>query len=129
MYFDGTFVPPMNLTIVGILYLNTSSGVWTNITSLKYPITVKEGEALQLPKYVEGKPIIVVTSLGNLFFLTPGPSIGPYSGVVTKGGAIVLAQICQSLGSPLGVSTNVTTNIYGKFQNFTTPVAFPNQTG
>ncbi len=128
-YSNGTFVPPMNLTIVGILYLNPSNGVWTNVTTLKYPITVTQGKAFQLPSYVEGLPIIVVTSLGNLFFLTPGSSIGPYSGVSTKGGTIVIAQICESPGSPLGVSTNVTTNIYGKFQNFTTPVAFPNQTG
>ncbi len=127
-YSNGTFVPPLNVTIVGILYLNPQTGVWTNVTTLKYPITVSKDQALQLPSYVKGLPIIVVTSLGNIFFLTSGSSIGPYSGVVSKGGTIVLAQICQSSG-PLSVSTNVTTDIYGTWQNFTTPVTFPNQTG
>ncbi len=98
---NGILVPPLNFTIVGILYLNPSTGVWCNITTFVYPIALKypivisnkvisQGQPLPidkhillvcfivLPPYVQGDPIIIVTSLGNLFFLTPGSSIGPF---------------------------------------------------
>jgi hypothetical protein len=126
-YSNGTFVPSTNITIVTILYLN-QQGVWQNITSLNYPITVSANSALQLPSYVNGRPIIIVTSLGNIYFLTPGSSIGPYSTTVATGGVQILAQITTQ-NDVFSVSTNVTTNIYGSFKNYTTPVAFPNQTG
>jgi hypothetical protein len=80
-YSNGTFVPPSNLTIVGILYLNPNTGVWSNITTLTYPIVISKGQTLTLPSNVEGDPIIIVTSLGNIFFLSPGSSIGPFSPV------------------------------------------------
>jgi hypothetical protein len=125
-YTNGTFVPPTNITITKILYLS-SSGIWTNLTSLKYPLTVTTFTNITLPPYVQGRPIIVVTSLGNLFFLTPMSSIGPYS-TSGKGGFEVATQIYESSG-PITVSTNLTTNIDGSYKNFTTPVAFVNQTG
>jgi len=125
-YTNGTFVPPTNITITKILYLS-SSGIWTNLTSLKYPLTVTTFTNITLPPYVQGRPIIVITSLGNLFFLTPMSSIGPYS-TSGKGGFEVATQIYESSG-PITVSTNLTTNIDGSYKNFTTPVAFVNQTG
>ncbi|EHP69384.1 hypothetical protein MetMK1DRAFT_00021350 [Metallosphaera yellowstonensis MK1] len=127
IYANGTFEPLSNLTIIGILYLN-QNGVWVNITSIKYPLVVSEGQTINLPGYVNDRPIIIITSLGNIFFLQPGSSIGPFS-TGGKGGLEILAQISNSTISPISVSTNVTTNIYGKFENFTTPAAFPNQTG
>ncbi|MEM0373703.1 MAG: hypothetical protein QXL96_08315 [Ignisphaera sp.] len=124
-YTNGTFVPPSNLTIVNILYLN-SQGIWVSIP-LNYPIVVNTGQSINLPSYTNGRPIIIVTSLGNIFFLTPGSSIGPI-GKAGKGGVEIIAQIANS-SIVLGVSANVTTNIYGQWKNFTTPVAFPNQSG
>jgi len=125
-YTNGTFTPPANLTITDILYLN-QQGVWITIP-LNYPIVVSVGEALHLPSYVNGKPIIIVTSLGNIFFLTPGSSIGPFALAGTKGGVEILTQISNS-SLTLGVSANISTNIYSKWENFTTPVNFPNTTG
>ncbi|WP_338599127.1 hypothetical protein V6M85_09315 [Sulfolobus tengchongensis] len=125
-YSNGTFEPPSNLTIVGILYLNTN-GVWTNITSLNYPLIISKGQVLNLPSYVANRPIIIVTSLGNIFFLQPGSSIGPFA-TGGKGGVEILTQIYQTSG-PLSVSTNISTNINGNFVNYTTPVSFPNQSG
>ncbi|MCG3109517.1 hypothetical protein L3N51_01810 [Metallosphaera sp. J1] len=123
-YTNGTFVPPTNLTIVKILYF--SGGVWLNL-SYNYPITVSSFTNLTLPSYVQSKPIIIVTSLGNVFFLTPKSSIGPYS-TSARGGLVIGAEIAEPSG-PIGVSTNVTTNIDGSYKNYTTPTAFPNQTG
>ncbi|QCO30784.1 hypothetical protein DFR88_10055 [Metallosphaera sedula] len=123
-YTNGTFVPPTNLTIVKILYLQ--GGVWLNL-SYHYPITINAFTNLTLPSYVQGKPIIIVTSLGNVFFLTPKSSIGPYS-TSAKGGLVIAAEIAEPNG-PIGVATNVTTNINGPYKNYTTPIAFPNQTG
>ncbi|XDF43431.1 hypothetical protein AB1303_08680 [Saccharolobus solfataricus] len=126
IYSNGTFVPPSNLTIVSILYLN-SNGIWVNVTSIKYPLVVSQGQLINLPSYTSGKPIIIVTSLGNIFFLQPGSSIGPFA-TASKGGVEILAQIYTKNG-PLSVSANITSNIYGSLKNYTTPVAFPNQTG
>ena len=126
-YTNGTFVPQSNVTIVGILYLN-NNGLWVNITDLKYPIVLSNNQALQLPSYVEGRPIIIVTSLGNVYFLQPGSAIGPYSSTVSSGGVEIITQIYTPSG-PITVSTNVTTNITGTFKNYTTPVSFPNRTG
>jgi hypothetical protein len=126
-YTNGTFVPRSNITIVGILYLN-SNGLWINITDLKYPIVLSSDQALQLPSYVQGRPIIIVTSLGNVYFLQPGSAIGPYSSTVSAGGVEIITQIYTPSG-PITVSTNVTTNITGTFKNYTTPVSFPNRTG
>jgi len=39
VYINSTFVTRSNVTIVGILYLN-SNGLWVNITDLKYPIVL-----------------------------------------------------------------------------------------
>ena len=125
-YTNGTFTPPANLTITDIMYLN-QQGVWVSIP-LNYPIVVSTGESLNLPSYTNGRPIIIVTSLGNIFFLTPGSSIGPFALAGAKGGVEILTQISNS-SLTLGVSTNISTNIYGKWENFTTPVAFPNTTG
>ncbi|MGC9105065.1 MAG: hypothetical protein ACP5HQ_01375 [Thermoprotei archaeon] len=78
-YANGTFVPKHNLTIVGILYLN-QQGVWQNITSLKYPITIyTDKQVIQLPSESVGRPIAIATSYGNLFILSPGSALGPYS--------------------------------------------------
>ncbi len=126
-YTNGTFVPRSNMTIVGILYLS-SNGLWVNVTDLKYPIVLSNNQALQLPSYVKGRPIIIVTSLGNVYFLQPGSAIGPYSSTVSAGGVEILTQIYTPSG-PIMVSTNVTTNITGTFKNYTTPVSFPNTTG
>ncbi|MEM0092348.1 MAG: hypothetical protein QXG62_07130, partial [Saccharolobus sp.] len=132
VYTNGTFVPPSNVTIVSILYLN-QNGIWQNVTTwqngtlIKYPITLSTQQILPLPSYTQNRPVIITTSLGNIFFLAPNSSIGPYS-TSGKGGVTILSQIYTKNG-PLGVSTNVTTNIYGKIANYTTPVVFPNQTG
>ena len=125
-YSNGTFVPQSNVTITSILYLN-SNGVWVNITTLKYPITLSSNQVLALPSYASNRPVIIVTSIGNIFFLTPNASIGPVS-FSSKGGVVIAAQIFTSSG-PISVHTNVTTNIMGKMQNYTTPVVFPNTTG
>ncbi|QXJ27485.1 putative membrane-anchored protein [Saccharolobus shibatae B12] len=126
VYSNRTFVPPSNLTIVGILYLNTN-GIWVNVTSINYPLVVSKGQVISLPSYIQGRPIIIVTSLGNIFFLEPGSSIGLFA-TASKGGVEVLTQIYIS-SKPLSVSTNVTTNIYGTYKNFATPIAFSNQSG
>jgi hypothetical protein len=132
VYTNGTFVPPSNVTIASILYLN-QNGIWQNVTTwqngtpIKYPITISTQQILPLPSYTQNRPVIITTSLGNIFFLAPNSSIGPYS-TSGKGGVTILSQIYTKNG-PLGVSTNVTTNIYGKIANYTTPVVFPNQTG
>lgn len=52
-YTNGTFVPPTNLTIVKILYLQ--GGVWLNL-SYHYPITINAFTNLTLPSYVQGNP-------------------------------------------------------------------------
>jgi len=126
-YTNGTLVPRSNITIVGILYLN-SNGVWVNITDLKYPIVLSNNQALRLPSYVQGRPIIIVTSLGNVYFLQPGSAIGPYSSTVSFGGVEIITQIYTPSG-PIIVSTNVITNITGTFKNYVTPVGFLNTTG
>jgi hypothetical protein len=69
-----------------------------------------------------------VTSLGNIYFLQPGSTIGPYSSTVSVGGVEIVTQIYSPSG-PIMASTNVTTNITGTFKNYTTPVSFPNRTG
>ena len=124
-YTNGTFVPPINLTITGILYLD--DGVWENITTFKYPIVVTADEAIKLPQYASNVPIIIVTSLGNVFYLTPNSSIGPYS-PTSKGGVEIIAQLYTPGGIYAPVA-NVTTNIMGTFKNYSLPVAFPNETG
>lgn len=124
-YSNGSFTPPANLTITEILYL-TSNNVWEEVP-LQYPLTIYTGKSLQLPSYVLGKPIIIVTSLGNIFFLTPGSSIGPFS-LAGKAGVEIITQISNS-SFTIGTSANITTNIYGKWENFTTPIAFPNESG
>jgi hypothetical protein len=88
---------------------------------------ISKGQVISLPSYIQGRPIIIVTSLGNIFFLQPGSSIGPFA-TASRGGVEILTQIYTSSG-PSSVSTNVTTNIYGTYKNFTTPIAFSNQTG
>lgn len=124
-YSNGTFTPPSNFTIEHILYLN-QQGIWVSVP-LNYPIVVSASGSVNLPQYVSNRPIVIVTSLGNIFFLTPGSGIGPFS-TAGKGGLEIIAQI-QSYSSIYQVFTNVTTNIYGAWKNFTTPIAFPNQTG
>ena len=126
-YTNGTFVPQSNVTIVGILYLN-NNGLWVNITDLKYPIVLSSNRILQLPSYVQGRPIIIVTSLSNIYFLQPGSAIGPYSSTAIGSGVEILTQMYTPSG-PIMVSANVTTNITGIFKNYTTPVGFPNTTG
>ncbi|MEM3196080.1 MAG: hypothetical protein QXH43_08165, partial [Metallosphaera sp.] len=123
-YTNGTFVPQSNITVTNILYFK--DGIWYNV-SAHYPLVIGAYTNLTLPKQVQGHPIIIVTSFGNLFFLSPESSIGPYS-TSGKGGVIIAAEISEP-GNTIGVSTNVTTNINGPFKNYTTPVAFPNQTG
>jgi hypothetical protein len=123
-YTNGTFVPQTNVTIVGILYLN-SNGVWVNITSLKYPIVLSNNQVLQLPSYVQGRPIIIVTSLGNVYFLRPGSGIGPYSSSSSSTVSSSGVEIITQTSDPTIISTNVTTNITGTFTNYTTPVSFP----
>ncbi|AAY80994.1 hypothetical protein [Sulfolobus acidocaldarius] len=127
LYSNGTFVPNASIVVVGILYLN-NLGVWQNITSLKYPIILNRTGSVNLPSNVAGKPIILVTSLGNIFFLQPGSSIGPYSNSIGKGGVTIISQIYTS-SQIYSTSINITTNINGKFSNYTTPITFPNQTG
>lgn len=125
-YTNGTFVPPINLSITGILYLN--NGVWQNITTYKYPIVISSSQSLDLPPYASNNPIIIVTSLGNLFFLAPNTSIGPYS-FAGRGGVEILAQITTKNGIYAPIA-NVTTNIMGgQFKNYSIPVSFPNITG
>ncbi|MEM0175836.1 MAG: hypothetical protein QXU86_07180 [Metallosphaera sp.] len=123
-YTNGTFVPQSNITVTNILYFK--DGIWYNV-SAHYPLVIGAYTNLTLPKQVQGHPIIIVTSFGNLFFLSPESSIGPYS-TSGKGGVIIAAEISEP-GNTIGISTNVTTNINGPFKNYTTPVAFPNQTG
>ena len=125
-YTNGTFVPPINLTITGILYFN--NGVWQNITIYKYPIVINSSQSIEIPSYASNDPIIIVTSLGNVFFLAPNTSIGPYS-LASKGGVEILAEIWtkNNIYAPIA---NVTTNIMGgQFKNYSIPVAFPNITG
>ncbi|BCU70192.1 hypothetical protein [Stygiolobus caldivivus] len=125
-YTNGTFVPPINLTIIAILYLD--NGVWNNLTALKYPIVINSSQDLSIPSYVVKDPIIIVTSLGNLFYLMPNSSIGPYS-LTNKGGVEILAEI-TSKNNIYAPVANVTTNILDdQFKNYTMPVAFPNITG
>lgn len=132
VYINVTLVPLSNVTIASILYLN-QNGIWQNVTTwqngtlIKYPITLSTQQILPLPSYAQNRPVIITTSLGNIFFLAPNSSIGPYS-TSGKGGVTILSQIYTKNG-PLGVSTNVTTNIYGKKANYTTPAVFPSQTG
>ncbi|AHC51885.1 hypothetical protein SUSAZ_07980 [Sulfolobus acidocaldarius SUSAZ] len=127
LYSNGTFVPNSSIIVVGILYLN-NLGVWQNITSLKYPIILNKTASINLPSNVAGKPIILVTSLGNIFFLQPGSSIGPYSNSISKGGVTIISQIYTS-SQIYSTSINITSNINGKFSNYTTPITFSNQTG
>lgn len=123
-YTNSTFVPQSNVTVTNILYFK--DGIWYNVPA-HYPLVIGNYTNLTLPKQVQGHPIIIVTSFGNLFFLSPESSIGPYS-TSGKGGVIIAAEISEP-GNTIGVSINATTNISGSFKNYTTPVAFPNQTG
>jgi len=124
-YVNGTFIPPSNLTITNIMYMN-QQGVWISLP-FNYPIVVNTGQSLNIPPYANGRPIIIVTSLGNIFFLTPGSSIGPFA-TGAKGGLQIITQISNA-SLTLGVTANISTNIYGQWRNFSTPVAFPNTTG
>jgi len=126
-YTNGTLVPQSDISIVGILYLN-SNGLWVNITDLNYPIVLSNNQALELPSYAQGRPIIIVTSLGNVYFLQPGSAIGPYSSAVSFGGVEIITQIYTPSG-PIIVSTTVITNITGTYKDYTTPVGFLKTTG
>lgn len=131
IYINGSFTPPINITITKMLYLS-NNGVWEEVQGINYPITVSPGKSINLPSYVVGKPVIIVTSLGNLFFLEPNSSIGPLPVVgsgISKGGVIIYTQIYNNVNNITLVNANITTNIYGKWENFTTPIAFSNQTG
>jgi hypothetical protein len=70
IYVGEAYVPQTNITVVGILYLNNNS-VWENITSLKYPLVISNNTIVDLPNYAQNRPIIIVTSMGNMIFLTP----------------------------------------------------------
>jgi len=69
VYTNGIFIPPINLTLTGILYI--SNGVWQNITTYRYPIVINSSQFIEIPSYTSNDPIIIVTSLGNVFFLAP----------------------------------------------------------
>jgi len=125
-YTNGTFIPPINLTITGILYLN--NGVWQNITTYEYPIVINSPQSIEIPSYAFNDPIIIVTSLGNVFFLAPNTSISPYSSD-SMSGVEILAELTTKSNAYVP-KAYVTTNIMdGQFKNYSMPVAFPNITG
>ena len=123
LYNNVTYVSPANFTITGVLYL-TSSGVWLNVTTLKYPITISGDKVIPLPSSVLGRPIIVATSLGNLFFLEPNSTIGPLSPGVTNGfGVTLIGQVQTSSGPEIIPLTNlVVSNVTGLPLTYSTPV-------
>ncbi|BCU67868.1 hypothetical protein HS7_13050 [Sulfolobales archaeon HS-7] len=124
VYSNGTFSPPINLTITDVLYYN--SGRWVSM-SLNYPIKVKQDCTLSLP--VNAPAILIETEQGNLFYIAQNSSIGPYS-TVTKGGVQIISQLQLSNGQTCGTEANITTDIlYDTYKNYTTPAGFPNQTG
>jgi|GEM_PF-346497 len=125
IYSNGTFSPPLNLTISKVLFFNGST--WLDV-NFNYPIIINQNYPLKLPSNIAGKPIMIVTTLGNLFFLMPNSTIGPISIPSTKGGVEILTQIYQQT-NPTSVNTNITTNIMGSFKNYTTPAVFANMTG
>lgn len=121
LYNNVPFESPASLTITGILYLN-GSGIWVNVTSLNYPIVISGNEAILLPSYAQGKPLVIVTSLGNLFFLEPNSTVGPLQPGINNGfGVTILAQVQSSSGKKL-VTVNEISNITGTALSYTTPV-------
>ena len=115
-----------NFTVTGILYLN-KSGVWKNVTTLKYPIVVTGFTIIPLPSSAQNRPIIVVTSLGNLFFLTPNSGIGAAqsrSGTTNGFGVTILAQVMINQGQQIiPITTNlVVSNVTGTPTTYSTPV-------
>jgi hypothetical protein len=122
---NGTFVPPINLTINGILYFTGNS--WANLTTFLYPIKIYNNTALKLPDYVKGKPVILVTNYGNLFLLYPNQSIGPIS-PSQKGGFLITALITKA-NNVYQAYANITTNATATFKAYRVPVVFPNFTG
>lgn len=125
LYSNGTFTPPVNMIVSYILYFNGVS--WGNVTGLNYPLNITKDQLVHLPSYVQGKPLLVATTYGDLFIVYPNQSIGPVSSLA-NGGVTFLASIKQG-ALTLSPYANLTTNIYGSFQNYTIPVNFPNQSG
>ena len=121
LYNNVTYVSPANFTITGVLYL-TPSGVWSNVTTLKYPIAISGDEAMPLPSSVQGEPIIVATSLGNLFFLEPNSTIGPLSSGITNGFGVTIIGQVQTANGPEIISVTVVSDVAGYQSTYTTPV-------
>lgn len=121
LYNNVTYVSPANFVITGVLYL-TSSGVWTNVTTLNYPIAISGDEVIPLPSSVQGKPIIVVTSLGNLFFLEPNSTIGPLSPGITNGFGVTIIGQVQTANGPEIINLTVVSNVTGSQFTYSTPV-------
>lgn len=122
IYTNGTFVPKIPLIITSILYFN--NGLWQNLTSINYPIVVNNPSSLKLPSIVSGKPVIIVTKYGNIFFIQPNASIGPTPVAVAEGGFVILSQIA---GYGNVYTTVVTLTVNNK--QYKTPVTFPNTSG
>ena len=125
VWYTNSTYGPTNFTVTGILYLNTS-GVWKNVTTLKYPIVVTGLTVIPLPTYAQNRPILVVTSLGNLFFLTPNTGIGAASsrlGTTNGFGVTILAQVTTSQGQQIPIITNLAvSNVTGTSATYSTPV-------
>lgn len=125
LYSNSTY-GSTNFSVTGILYLNTS-GVWKNVTTLKYPIVATGFTVIPLPSSAQNRPIIVVTSLGNLFFLTPNSGIGAAQsrfGKTNGFGVTILAQATTNNGQQvIPMITNlVVSNVTGTPTTYSTPV-------
>ncbi len=137
-FVNGTFVPQTNFVISKVLVFS-QSGVWNEIPTAEvvYPNGTKvtenlEGLAVNTGMSIQfnqdfSTPVAIVTTLGNVFFLSPGSSIGPYVSI-GKGGFIILSQ-AQTKQGLTGLSTEVVTNVTRSFEEYKTPVTFSNVTG
>ncbi|BBG25611.1 hypothetical protein [Sulfuracidifex tepidarius] len=136
-FVNGTFSSQTSFTIKKVLQF-TSSGFWQEIPSACVSfengtkeyinlegLTVNTGTQIQF-KDLSG-PVAIVTTLGNVFYLTPESSIGPYVSV-GKGGFTIISQAVSKQGL-VGIQTTVVSNIKGAYADYKTPVTFANLTG
>jgi len=139
-FINGTFSSPTSFTIKKVLFFNPSTGYWKEVEKACVSfqngtkedidlegLTVNAGVQIQFSKNLVTDPIAIVTTLGNIFYLTPDSSIGPYSSI-GKGGFTIVSQAVSKQGLT-GISTEVVSNIKGAYATYKTPVSFSNQTG
>jgi lipopolysaccharide export system protein LptA len=141
-FVNGTYSVPVSFQIEKVVQLNPNNGIWQEIyqgcvvfqngtskdTDLE-GLTINSGALIKFMgnDIYKDSPIAIITTEGNVFFLSPSSSIGPVS-VSGANGITIVSEICTSSGST-SILTNITISQGGKVTENETPVVITNPKG